>query len=101
MADELTTHAQRLAGVPVRHLFATDPTRFQRFSRELEGLLFDFSRQRIDADAMAALAAAADRAGLRARIDAMFDGAIVSVSALFIVTRMPLPVGTPPEIAML
>ncbi|MGH8244533.1 MAG: glucose-6-phosphate isomerase, partial [Steroidobacteraceae bacterium] len=51
----LQAHARRLAGVPVRELFAADPERFTRFSREACRLLLDFSRQRLDAEALAAL----------------------------------------------
>src|SRR5688572_33490194 len=74
----LASHAHRLAGIPVRELFASDPERFARFSHEACGLLLDFSRQRIDAEALAALLDHAQLAGLAARIDAMLDGAIVN-----------------------
>ena len=76
----LESHARRLAGMPVRALFAADPNRFARYSREACGLLLDLSRQRLDAEALAALVNLAVRAGLRARIEAMFDGAIVNES---------------------
>ena len=74
----LEPHARRLAGMHVRELFAADPERFARFSREACGLLLDFSRQRIDAEAFAALLDHAQQAGLAARIDALLDGAIVN-----------------------
>ncbi|MGQ0384124.1 MAG: glucose-6-phosphate isomerase [Gammaproteobacteria bacterium] len=76
----LSPHAARLSRIAVRELFARDPDRFANFSRELDGLLFDFSRQRLDAEALVALAAAAEAAGLRARIEAMFGGEIVNDS---------------------
>ena len=89
----MATHARRLAGVPVRELFARDASRFAEFSREADGLLLDFSRQRLDRDALAALVGLADRAGLRARIEAMFDGEIVNESerrqALHTLLRTP------------
>ena len=34
--------------MPVAELFARDPGRFERFSREQAGLFLDFSRQRLD-----------------------------------------------------
>ena len=71
---ELTTHATRLSGVPTRELFVRDPGRFERFSREQDGLLMDFSRQRLDEIALKKLIDLADSVGLRARIDAMFRG---------------------------
>ena len=48
MAEYVANHARRLAAIPVRDLFAADAKRFGRFSREAAGLLFDFSRQRLD-----------------------------------------------------
>ncbi|HXV40469.1 MAG TPA: glucose-6-phosphate isomerase [Steroidobacteraceae bacterium] len=80
MAESLTSYARRIAGVPVRELFARNANRFKHFSRESDGLLFDFSRQRLDVEALAALLLVAEEAGLRARIEAMFTGEIVNDS---------------------
>ena len=100
MADILAYHADRLAGGPVGDLFAKDPDRFAAFSRELDGLLLDFSRQRLDAEALNALVRLADAATLRERIDAMFDGAIVNDSegraALHTLLRTPAGAPLPP-----
>jgi glucose-6-phosphate isomerase len=71
---ELQTHAARLAAVPVRELFERDPGRFERLSRTAAGLLMDFSRQRLDEIALAKLLQLLDAVGLRARIDAMWNG---------------------------
>jgi glucose-6-phosphate isomerase len=71
---ELATHAAQLAAVPVRELFARDPQRFERLSLERAGLLMDFSRQRLDAAALAKLGQLADAVGLKARIEAMWRG---------------------------
>jgi glucose-6-phosphate isomerase len=75
---DLAGHATRLAAVPVRELFERDPGRYERFSREREGLLMDFSRQRLDESALAGLLKLADAVGLRARIDAMWRGEIIN-----------------------
>ena len=75
---DLDGHARRLETVPVRELFAADPARFAHFSRELDGLLLDFSRQRLDGSALQALEALADATGLRGQVEALFDGAIVN-----------------------
>jgi glucose-6-phosphate isomerase len=74
----LKPHAQRLGGRTVRDLFESDPDRFAHCSREFDGLLLDFSRQRIDEDALIALIELAQSAGLLARIEAMFEGAQVN-----------------------
>jgi len=71
---ELGAHAARLAGTPVRELFARDPERYQHFACEQAGLLMDFSRQRLDQATLGKLVQLADAVGLRQRIDAMFRG---------------------------
>jgi glucose-6-phosphate isomerase len=93
LADALATHARRLSAVPVRELFAADPDRFRRFSREATGLLFDFSRQRLDAAALSALTGLASSSGLAARIEALFGGEAVNDTehraALHTLLRVP------------
>lgn len=71
---ELAAHAASLATVPVAELFARDPQRFERCSREAAGLLMDFSRQRLDEIALAKLAQLADAVALKGRIEAMWRG---------------------------
>jgi glucose-6-phosphate isomerase len=69
----LANHAERLRGVHLRDLFATDPERFKRFSVEHDGLLIDFSKQRITQEVLNALLGlwwAADVPGWIARMRA-------------------------------
>jgi len=71
---------QRLAKTHLRTLFAEDADRFKHFSRQADGLLLDFSKQRLDQDALnhlVALAEAADVAGWRERL---FAGDKINVS---------------------
>jgi glucose-6-phosphate isomerase len=90
---ELTSHAARLSGVPTRELFARDPGRFERFSREKLGFLMDFSRQRFDEIVFNKLLELVDGVGLRARIDAMFRGDKINTtenrSVLHVALRQP------------
>ena len=51
----LATHAERLKAQHLRDLFAADPQRFERLSVEHDGLLIDFSKQRLTVDAWNAL----------------------------------------------
>jgi glucose-6-phosphate isomerase len=67
-------HQQRLAKVHLRELFAGDAVRADRLSLEAGGLLLDYSKNRVDDDALASLFALARDAGLQGRIDAMFAG---------------------------
>jgi len=90
---DLSAHATRLAAVPVQELFERDPGRFERLSREQTGLLMDFSRQRLDEIALAKLFQLADASGLRARIDAMWQGEHINASedraVLHVALRQP------------
>ena len=71
---DLAAHSARLKSVNTRDLFAKDASRFKRYSREALGLLFDFSRQRLDDAAFASLTAFADAISLRQRTEAMYRG---------------------------
>lgn len=70
--------AERLRGIALLDLFAADPSRAEAFTFTAPHLVADFSKQRIDAGAMAALstlAAAADFDGWREKL---FAGDIVN-----------------------
>src|ERR1700678_3022583 len=54
--------------------FADDPARFKQFSVTLDDLLFDFSKQRIDAGVLSALVELAKVCNLEAKRAAMFAG---------------------------
>ena len=69
----LQTLAASQAGMHLRERFAADPARFSHFSLRAEGMLADYSKQRIDAQVMAqlhALWSAADVPGWIARMRA-------------------------------
>ncbi|WP_300615338.1 glucose-6-phosphate isomerase [Dokdonella sp.] len=89
----LRTHAERLAGCPLRELFAADPLRGERFAAEGAGLYLDYAKQRVDADALRALRDLADAVGLRERIAAMFRGEHINATesrpALHVALRAP------------
>lgn len=71
----LEAHAASMRSRHLRDLFANDPQRAVTFSRTSDlNLLFDFSRQRVDAETLRLLLALSNARGLRGRIDAMFSG---------------------------
>ena len=70
----LKTHRERIEKTSMRELFAADPGRFERFSLQLDDLLFDYSKNRVDAEVMAALCDLARLANVEERRDAMFAG---------------------------
>ena len=72
--------ARELSAQSLGELFRLDEARHARLSRSAAGFLFDFSRQRIDARVLATFAALADELGLRGRIRAMYDGAVINTT---------------------
>lgn len=77
---ELRGYAERMPDQHLRDMFAGNPQRFAQFSRRLGPLLMDFSKQRVDADALSSLCRLADEAGLRTAIDTLFAGGEVNRS---------------------
>ncbi len=76
----LQKHKTRLDQQHLRDLFAADPQRFAHFSLELDDLLLDYSKQRLDAatlDSLLDLARSTDVAGWR---DRMFAGEKINLS---------------------
>jgi glucose-6-phosphate isomerase len=76
----LQARAAETRAVTLRALRDADPMRGTRFSREAAGIYLDFSRQRIDDDALHLLASLADAAGLRGHIDAMWSGQAINIT---------------------
>ena len=76
--------AQLAAAAPLvaatRELFAADADRFAHCSVQAAGLLFDYSRQRVDAPVLAAFSALAGQLRLRERIAAMFRGDAINLT---------------------
>ena len=70
----LTEHYREIAGVRMRDRFDADPGRFGRFSVELDGLLFDYSKHRIDDTTVRLLLELARASGVPEARRAMFGG---------------------------
>ncbi|HKQ95271.1 MAG TPA: glucose-6-phosphate isomerase [Aestuariivirgaceae bacterium] len=75
---DLRAHRKRTGDVAIRELFSAEPERFARFSAASDGMLLDWSKCAVDAEAMRLLHRLADAAGWAARRDAMFEGGIVN-----------------------
>ena len=88
--DVLASHRMRLDTQPMRQLFAEDPSRFDSFSVRFGDMLLDYSKNRIDADAMKALFDLAREAGVESRRDAMWGGAPINVTENRAVMHMAL-----------
>ncbi|MCY3910202.1 MAG: glucose-6-phosphate isomerase [bacterium] len=76
----LSAHREALDGVHLRDLFDRDPQRGERLVAETDGLLVDYSKNRLTDETVELLAALADRIGLRHRIEAMLDGEPVNTT---------------------
>ncbi|MGF1462997.1 MAG: hypothetical protein ACFB2Z_07505 [Maricaulaceae bacterium] len=72
--------ADRLSSVRLSALFAADPERARRLSFGVGPLWADFSKQKLDADALGALLALAEAADFDAQRAALFAGAPVNAS---------------------
>lgn len=75
---ELEAHARRLADTSIEDLFAQDNTRAQSFTLSAAGLHLDFSKQRLDAQALGALQNLATEAQLPQHSAALQEGALVN-----------------------
>ena len=72
--NALKEHFTGFQGVPMRRLFDQEPERFERFSVELDQLLFDYSKNRISAKTRQLLVRLARESKLREAIEGMFQG---------------------------
>jgi glucose-6-phosphate isomerase len=70
----LEAHRCEIGEVHMRELFSADPGRFDRFSFDLDGLLFDYSKNRIDETTVGLLVDLARASGVPEAVRAMFAG---------------------------
>jgi glucose-6-phosphate isomerase len=76
----LLEHKSRLEHQHLRDIFSADPQRFNHFSLELDDLLVDYSKQRLDAAALVGLVALAKSTKVEAWRDRMFAGEKINFS---------------------
>ena len=86
----LASEWERLKAIHLRELFAFDPGRFSKFSRSLDDLTIDFSKEKIDEKALAALISLARDRGVEARRDAMAAGESINETENRAVLHMAL-----------
>ena len=95
----LQSHFNDSQQEPLRQLFAANPQRFEHMTLEAAGLFLDFSKNRIDAAALALLASLARERGLEAQRDAMFAGEKINLTeqraVLHTALRAPRSVAKP------
>ena len=76
----LETHYAAMKPVAMRDLFAKDPDRFKKFSLELDGLFFDFSKNRITEETLTLLRALASERDVLGWAKKMFDGVKINIT---------------------
>jgi glucose-6-phosphate isomerase len=74
----LLEHYWGVSTVHMRDLFDADPDRFERFSVDVDGVLLDFSKNRITEETLRLLVALADASGVREAAQQMFSGAPIN-----------------------
>jgi glucose-6-phosphate isomerase len=75
----LASLAQETRERPLRGL-VTETGRSAKFTREIAGCLFDFSKQRVDGQVLQALHALAEQCGVADKATAMFSGQAINTS---------------------
>ncbi|HZF64703.1 MAG TPA: glucose-6-phosphate isomerase, partial [Chitinophagaceae bacterium] len=76
--NELVAHSQRLKKKHLKDLFQEDEQRFDRWKFGFENIVFDFSKNLLDAAAAASLFKLADECKLSQAIEAMFRGEFIN-----------------------
>ncbi|CAI4032116.1 glucose-6-phosphate isomerase [Nitrospira tepida] len=76
----LAAHHERIRDAHLRTLFAQDPERGTRMTAEAAGVFLDYSKNRITDETLRLLVHLAEECGLRARIEAMFNGEKINVT---------------------
>lgn len=76
----LERHSAQVKPLHLRDLFATDPGRAQRCSLEAEGILLDYSKNRITSETVGLLTELAQASNLPGAIEAMFRGDRINIT---------------------
>ena len=76
----LVSHHAHIGSKHLRELFAADTERGTRWTISAAGLYLDYSKNRVDDETMALLAALARHCGLQERIAAMFAGEVINTT---------------------
>ena len=71
----LEAHFEKIKDVHMRDLFAQDKQRFKKFSTQMDDILLDFSKNRIDDETFTLLCDLAKDIGIEEWRDQMFSGA--------------------------
>ena len=76
----LEKYASKIRKVEMRDMFEKDPKRAEKYSINLENMLVDFSKNRIDEKAFVYLQALAKQAKVQKKIEQMFSGEKINIT---------------------
>ena len=76
----LKISANKMKEVHLKDLFANDSTRFEQFSTQIPGVLFDYSKQLIDNSVMTQLLSLAQECDIANWRDKMFSGEKINIT---------------------
>src|SRR5687768_17096136 len=72
--EKLENHYKKISDLHLRELFADEPDRFEQFHIAFEGILFDYSKNRITSKTLSLLQDLAAECKLPDAIESMFTG---------------------------
>jgi len=78
--QKLQAHKREIEGLKMRELFVEESDRFERFSLQWQGLLLDYSKNRITSQTMELLLELARQAGLEKKRDGMFAAECINAT---------------------
>jgi glucose-6-phosphate isomerase len=74
IVEELKSTVEKTNATDIRAAFATDASRFEKFTARFDDLLMDYSKTAMNEDILALLEKLADTGGVAAKRDEMFSG---------------------------
>ncbi|MEZ5543041.1 MAG: glucose-6-phosphate isomerase [Pseudomonadota bacterium] len=77
---QLWQHHAEIEGQHLRALFAADPGRARRYALEFDGLLLDYSKNRVNDETLSLLCTLAEDAGLARMREQLFSGARINLT---------------------
>lgn len=98
--EQLIQHKARLADIDIKALFENDPNRFAQFSCRIPGLLFDFSKNLLDAKALESLLLLAENCGIAEAKEQLFGGSPINETENRAVLHMALRGGLPKDVVV-
>ena len=76
--NALVEHQQQISQSHIKDFFASDANRAKNFTIEDNGVIFDFSKHKINQDTVAKLLDFAEKSDLKNKIQDLFNGSILN-----------------------